>query len=171
MENTEPIVDTNKVWWKPGPFGWFVVLLFASVGVLLLTTPLSRQDIAWTVYSLDPRTWPTAITYVLWLMVLLKIVHWYGGLDTLQKTVALLIVVAVLLLIVFMSQEMMSRKPVGTQYRMLSKIYYQLVLGPWTQWMDRGVWSWKILIAPALAAGTIAYLIRLVIQQRRRPKS
>ncbi len=171
MENIEPIVETNKVWWNPGPVGWCIMILFGAVGVLLLTTPLSRQEIAWAVYSLDPRTWPTALTYFLWMLVLLKAVHWYGGPDTLQKTVALLIVVAVLLVIVFMSQELTSRKPVGTQYRILSKIYHQLVLGPWTQWMDRGVWSWKVLVAPALAGGTIGYLIRLMIQQRRKSKS
>ena len=163
------VAETKRPAWRFGPLAWGVVLALLAVNVAFFSGAFSlgHAEILWIVHSLNPLVWPVEIAWLLWIAVIVKTAHWWFGSESLQKSLLYLILAGLVFVIGFLVREVLRTGPIGVQNGILMKTYHWAVYSPWSAVADRGEWSWKVFIAPALGLAVIAFLISLAIQQRK----
>lgn len=150
-------------WWRMNPLALLGFLLVAGIGFCLsagLVSPVLLLQ------CLDPRSWPTWLIYPLWGAVCLRVIDlpcWSVSDRRVGKRLKPVIVILVLLLIVWHNDWY------SLTFR--SRVYYMFyspfIIGPISQFMVDGSWSWRLFILPAAGVLSLGFLISLLVRLRK----
>lgn len=168
--NDAPAME--RPWWRMNPLAWFALLLLAGLSIGLSTGLISfrPRTILQFVYWLDPRTWPFWLVYPLWSMVCWRLVdlpHWSEFDRKLGGWLKPAILIACILVVVWQNGWYTQT---ARRY-FFTRIYGPYIIGPMSQYIADGSWSWRIFILPVMGAVALTWLIGLMIRLRRKEKN
>ncbi len=157
----------ERPWWRMNPLVWIGLLLLAGLSIAscfgLVT--FGPRTLAYAVRLLDPRGWPLWFLYPLWGAVCWRILDLLSAPDRqLAHRLKPVLVLCAILLIVWHN---------GWHTRWFRRRVYDLfyapyIIGPISQFMIDGSWTWRLCIVPVAGVVVLGGLIVLMIRLRKK---